>query len=56
MKYILKLIVIALDEACCLTHPFVDYEIRLTGRHCNLARLSLKLDELFKTNVWKEEL
>ena len=54
MKWIIRCIVILLDEACCLTHPFVDYEIRLTGRWCNLSLLALKLDELFETDVYKK--
>lgn len=55
MRFILRQIVIIVEKACCLTHPFVEYEIRLTGTHCNLAILSCKLDELFKTDVWLHE-
>lgn len=41
-----------LEKACCLTHPFVELEIKLLGSHCSLASLSFRLDEKWKTGVW----
>lgn len=49
----LKFICVALEKCCCLTHPFVNMEIFLTGRHCNLAILSYYIDEKFNLNSWK---
>ena len=50
-----KRFVSLLEKVCCLTHPFVELEIRLFGNHCKLALLSLHLDEKWETGVWIKE-
>jgi len=54
LKGILRFTCVALEMCCCLTHPFVEFEILLTGRHCNLASLSFYLDEKYHLNSWKK--
>jgi len=52
---VLKRIVNLLERMCNLVHPFDSLEIKLTGRHCNLALLSLYLDEKWDTKEWEVE-
>jgi hypothetical protein len=51
----LKYICWASDVLCRLTHPFVRVEYLLTGRHCNLALWSSRLDEKYDLGVWSKE-
>ena len=53
MKTFFRFICIALERCCCLTHPFVEIEILLTGRYCNLTSLSFYIDEKFNVGSWK---
>ena len=50
MKFLCR----ALETLCSLTHPFVRLEVLLTGKHCNLAELSYKMDEKYNLGVWHE--
>jgi hypothetical protein len=54
MKTFLKYICTLLETLCCLLHPFVRFEILLTKRHCNLAHLSLLLNDRYNLEVWKK--
>ena len=42
-----------LEKLCWLMHPFHELEIKLFGNHCQLALLSLHLDEKWGINLWK---
>lgn len=53
MTTFLKYISNSLEILCSLTHPFVRCEILLTGKHCNLATLSFRLDKKYNLGIWK---
>jgi len=48
------LVCFVLEYLCSLTHPIQCIEIKLTGRHCNLARLSYWIEQKL-CGYWKEE-
>jgi hypothetical protein len=54
MKTFLKYICNALEILCCITHPFVEFEVLLTKKHCNLAHLSLLLNDKYDLGIWKK--
>lgn len=54
MYYILIIQCHVLEWLCRLTHPFVRLEVWLTGRHCNLASLSYRINNEYDLNVWKK--
>lgn len=54
MKIFLTFLSDALSLMCCWTHPLVELEIFLTGRHCNLAMISFLLSEKYNLNTWKK--
>lgn len=54
MKIFLRYICNLLEVSCCLLHPFVKFEFFLTKRHCNLAHLSLLLNDRYELGVWKK--
>lgn len=43
-----------LERLCCLTHPFVRVEIKLTGRNCNINLLGVWLSDRFKLGYWPD--
>lgn len=54
-KYIiLTYICKVLELLCTFTHPFVELEIHLTGRHCNLATLSYYINEKYNLGAWRK--
>lgn len=53
-RTILTFICKTLEQLCVFTHPFADYEIRLTGTHCNLTNLSLYIDDKYDLGVWNK--
>lgn len=53
MKKILYVCCWLLEILCYLTHPFVWFEINLTGRNCNLTELSLWLNDRFDVGYWR---
>ncbi len=54
MRYILIILCEIFERLCRLTHPFVRWEVKLTGRHCNLASLSYRINKENNLNVWKK--
>ncbi len=54
MRYILLILCHVLEWLCDFTHPFVRWEVKLTGRHCNLASLSYRMDKEYNLNLWKK--
>ena len=52
MHYILTRLCTLLERVCWITHPWVNLEIRITGRHCNLTMLSYKINEKYNLGVW----
>jgi len=55
MKHILCGLCWFFEHLCCLTHPFVGFEIKVTGRHCNLCHIAFWLDEKYNLGYWVEE-
>ena len=53
MKKMGYLLVLILDRLCCLTHPFAEIEIKLTGRHCNICLLAGWLDDKYNLGFWQ---
>jgi hypothetical protein len=53
-KEFLTFISSVLELLCRFTHPFVELEIRLTGRHCNLAMLSYRMSMKYNLDTWKK--
>lgn len=54
--YFMQLLVDKLEHWCTFLHhdPIIALEIKITGRHCNLAMWAIQLDEKYHLGKWRK--